>query len=409
MRAAAFLYPWDVVGDPEAAGRIAGLGVEQVTLAAAYHSTRAVTPRHPRHRVVTARHSAVYYPLDAARWPAAGPRPAAQEWLPQQDPYGTAAAALADAGLEVHSWVILAHSSRLGEEHPDGCVRNAYGDRYPWAPCIARPEVWDYATRLAAEAAVRPGAAGTELESCGWYGLDHLHAHDKIAGVALDAAGRTLMSLCFCDVCRPGYAARGVDPDRLHRLVLDALEPYWTGAAPPGGPTDGAGALRAALGEEHAAAVTGWRTDVAAAFQRAAVAAVRAEAAARGAHGFRVLLHAEPDPLRCGANAGVRPEEVLEYADGVVVPCTGDDAARGAALTPFAAPARAAAERAGRPPVVAANLQVVAGMGGRPAALAADAAHAAGLGATELRLYHAGLAADGDLARVAAELARLRR
>lgn len=53
MRRSANLYPWDVDGDPAAAGRIAGLGLTEVTLAAAYHSVRAVTPYHPRHRIVT--------------------------------------------------------------------------------------------------------------------------------------------------------------------------------------------------------------------------------------------------------------------------------------------------------------------------------------------------------------------
>jgi len=37
--------------------------------------------------------------------------------------------------------------------------------------CVAQPEVRAYLVDLAAEAAVRPGAAGTELESLGWYGL----------------------------------------------------------------------------------------------------------------------------------------------------------------------------------------------------------------------------------------------
>ncbi|MYS45767.1 hypothetical protein GTY23_32075, partial [Streptomyces sp. SID5998] len=67
MRAGAFLYPWDVVGDPGAPERVAALGVRSVTLAAAYHSTRALTPRHPRHRVVTAGHAAVLYP-PGDRW-----------------------------------------------------------------------------------------------------------------------------------------------------------------------------------------------------------------------------------------------------------------------------------------------------------------------------------------------------
>lgn len=389
MRTAAFLYPWDVTGDPAAPELIAGLGVQQVTLAAAYHATRALTPRHPGHRIVTARHSAVYYPADPAHWAGSALRPAAQTWLPGDDPYGEAAGALTAAGLDVHSWVILAHNSRLGREHPDSTVRNAHGDHYPWAPCVARPEVRAYAVRLAAEAAVRPGTTGTELESCGWYGLEHPHAHDKIAGAPLGEYGRWLMSLCFCAVCERGYAEHGADPRGLRARVRELLAPAWEGRAVEG-----------ELSGVDAAAVAGWRDAAADTFQRETVAAVRERARERGLPHFRVLLHAHPAPRALGANAGADPKALLDHADGVVLPCTGGERARTAVLPPFAAHRRADT-------VLAANFQVVAGMGGSPGTLVDDAAHAASLGATELRLYHAGLATADDLALVRHALARL--
>ncbi|MBY8844697.1 hypothetical protein [Streptomyces sp. SP2-10] len=384
MKASAFVYPWDVNGDPGAPARIAGLGVGQVTLAAAYHSTRALTPRHPRHRIVTAEYAAVLYP-PGVRWAGRGLRPyPAGRWAPG-NAYGEAAEALAAAGLEVHTWVVLAHNSRLGAEHPDTSVVNAYGDRYPWAPCIAQPATRAYLVDLAAEAAVRPGAHGTELESLGWYGLQHLHAHDKTAGVGLGDAGQYLMSLCFCPSCRAGYCGRGLDADALAAAVRGALEPLWRGTAgDEGWPT----AVKL-LGEETAAATRAWRDTIAGTLQEEAVAAVRAAAPA----GFRVLLHADPVSYHCGANVGVDPAHILSVADGVVVPCTGGTAL----LAPFA-------ERARQDTVLAANLTVVAGMGGSPATLAADAARARAEGATELRLYHAGLASDGDLAAVRAAL-----
>ncbi|SEC74498.1 hypothetical protein SAMN05216532_2282 [Streptomyces sp. 2231.1] len=380
MRASAFVYPWDVNGDPGAAARIAGLGVEQATLASAYHSTRALTPRHPRHRVVTAEYAAVLYP-PGDRWAGRGLRPyPAGRWAPG-NAYGEAADALAGAGLEVHTWVVLAHNSRLGAEHPDTSVVNAYGDRYPWAPCIAQPATRAYLVDLAAEAAVRPGAHGTELESLGWYGLQHLHAHDKTSGIALGDAGQYLMSLCFCPSCRDGYDAHGLDADGLAAAVRTALEPLWRGTADDGGwPTVGK-----LLGEDTAAATRAWREETAAGLQEEAVSAVRAAAP----EGFQVLLHADPVSYHCGANAGVDPARALSVADGVVVPCTGGTAL----LAPFA-------EHAGERTVLAANLTVVAGMGGGPGTLAADAARARAEGATELRLYHAGLASDGDLAAV---------
>ena len=454
MRASAFVYPWDVVGDPEAPTRLAELGVEQVTLASAYHSTRALTPRHPRHRVVTARHSAVLYPPDPARWTGRALRPYTQDWAGGgTDPYGEAARALTAAGLEVHSWVVLAHNSRMGGEFPSVAVCNAYGDRYPWAPCIARAEVREYLVALAAEAAVREHTGGTELESCGWYGLAHLHAHDKTGGVELDGAARYLMSLCFCDVCRAGYAEADVAPEPLRSAVVRAVDAVCRGEAPAGSAARGESAVSAGgerraewrrvrelLGAERAEAVAGWRARAARRLRREAVAAVRHEAARAGAvrdagnreadagartgvpgravgpgSRFRVLLHADPAPHRTGANAGVDPGEACADADGVVLPCTGDDAERAAVLGPFTAAVPAeSAESAGDTGdtggtgefTVAANLTVVSGMGGSPRTLAADAAHARGLGASELRLYHAGLASDADLSAVREALAR---
>jgi hypothetical protein len=387
VKASAFVYPWDVNGDPEAGGRIAELGVQQATLASAYHSTRALTPRHPRHRIVTAEHAAVLYPTDT-RWQGRELRPyAAGDWAPG-DAYGEAAAALADAGLEVHTWVVLAHNSRLGSDHPDTSVVNAYGDRYPWAPCIAQPATRAYLVDLAAEAAVRPGARGTELESLGWYGLTHLHAHDKTAGIGLGDAGQYLMSLCFCPTCRQGYGEQSADAEELASAVRAALEPVWQGV-----PSDGGWAgVEKLLGDAHATATRAWRDDRARTLQDEAVAAVRAAAP----DGFQVLLHADPVSYHVGANAGVDPGHILSVADGVVVPCAGGTGL----LTPFAEQARDGA-------VLAANFTVVSGMGGRPGALAADAARARGLGATELRLYHAGLASDGDLAEVRSALAGL--
>ena len=387
MKASTFVYPWDVNGDPQAAATIAATGVQQVTLASAYHSTRALTPRHPRHRIVTAEHAAVLYPTDD-RWQGRELRPyPAGDWAPG-DAFGEAAAALTDAGLEVHTWVVLAHNSRLGAEHPDTSVVNAYGDRYPWAPCIAQPATRAYLVDLAAEAAVRPGAHGTELESLGWYGLQHLHAHDKTGGIGLGDAGLYLMALCFCPTCREGYGAQGIDADELAGVVRAALEPVWRGAPSDGG-WDGVEKL---LGASMAGATRAWRDDTARTLQEAAVTAVRGAAP----EGFQVLLHADPVSYHVGANPGVDPAHILSVADGVVVPCAGGTGL----LTPFA-------EVGAEGSVVAANFTVVSGMGGSPGTLASDAARARALGATELRLYHAGLASDADLEAVRSALAGL--
>lgn len=52
VRIAGHAYPWDVLGDSDFAGRVRDLGIGDVTLAAAYHATRAATPLHPTHQLV---------------------------------------------------------------------------------------------------------------------------------------------------------------------------------------------------------------------------------------------------------------------------------------------------------------------------------------------------------------------
>lgn len=145
-------------------------------------------------------------------------------------------------------------------------------------------------------------------------------------------------------------------------------------------------------GGEVAGATRAWREAVARSLQERVVAAVRAAAPA----GFQVLLHADPVSYHCGANAGVDAGHILSVADGVVVPCTGG----AGLLTPFAEQGRGGA-------VLAANFTVVSGMGGSPGTLADDVARAGLLGASELRLYHAGLGAEGDLEAVRGVLAGL--
>jgi hypothetical protein len=369
MRAAAYIYPWDVVGDPAAPDRIAGVGLDGVVLAAAYHSTRALTPFHPRHRIVVARHAAAYYPPDTGVWRGRRLRPAGAPWMPGADPFGAAAADLRASGLSVHAWVVLAHNSRLGEAFPDVAARNAYGDSYPWALCIAQDEVCEYAATLVAEIASRSDIDGVELEACGWYGYDHQSAHDKSGGISLTPLEEFLFSLCFCPACRRGYRDVGLDPDELQAAARVWLDDTFAGR--PGAP----------LEAQTAEAVRQMRGRVGDRFRGEVVAAARPR---------RALLHAHPDPLRCGANVGLDAATALQVADGLVLSCWHDMDDACADLG-RAAPAASAGRQ------IAASFLAVAGLGGDVAGLPSRIGRARAAGATELRFYHAGLASGADL------------
>ncbi|MEZ0070451.1 hypothetical protein ABIA32_006504 [Streptacidiphilus sp. MAP12-20] len=375
------LYPWDVVGDPDCAARMVALGAQRVTLAAAYHTVRALTPHHPRHKVVTAAHSAVHYRPDPARWTGPGRvlRPAPAPWAP--DSFGPAAAALNEAGLEVYAWAVLAHNQRLGTLHPEVAVVNAYGDAYPWALCVANPDVQRYCAALAAEVASQPGSAGLELESCGWYGFDHLHAHDKSAGVRLSPQAKLLFSLCFCHHCADAYRAAGVDPARLRAVVCTTLDEVFAGSAED-----------AQLNPEAHAAVARMRTTTAARLREHVLAAVRSERP-----DLPVLLHTQPDPLATGPNPGVTPTDLYRTADGPVLPFRPRSAGALDAVRAYA--------DAGRR--VVAGVPAVAGLGADLPDLTAWCADLVAAGATELRFYHGGLASAADLAAIRGAVAAM--
>jgi hypothetical protein len=378
METAAYLYSWDVVGDPAAADLVAGLGLSHVTLAAVYHGTRALTPRHPGHRVVVAEHTAAYYPLSTERWDGTLLHPPPAPWTGGTDAFGAAASVLGAAGVPVHAWVVVNHVDLPGPA--EFAVTNAYGDRYPWALCPAQEAVREYALGLAGDIAELPGVAGVELESFGWYGFDHLSAHDKVGGVRLTGAEQYLFSLCFCDGCDGAYRAGGVHPDELRARVLAVLDPVFAGAARAPQP-DESEAIDLLLGAPLSGAVRGIRDTVVRRYRSAVVGRIRERRPE-----LAILAHASPQAHRYLSFTGLDPARAGELFDGLVVNCWQDLSA----LT---------ATRAAADPnlAVLASFLAVEGMGGRPATLAEQGLAAQAAGANGIRLYHAGLAGSSDL------------
>lgn len=367
LNVAAYVYPWDVIGDGAAAEGIAALGLDHAVVAAFYHATRAVTPRHPRHRIVVAEHSASYLPVGAA-WEQV--LPPAQAWVDAEDAFGATAEALAAAGVATHAWVVVDHVDGFDAPH----VVNAYGDVYPWALCPSHDAVLEYAVGLAAVVAARTDAAGVEFEAAGWYGFDHLHEHDKVAGIPLSDDELYLMSLCFCDACRAEYQASGIDAARLRSAVRERLDARFAAAEP----------LIGGLADlDVADAVLAMRTRVGNRLREAMVREVRTQ---RGAD-FPVLFHASPHPHRSTAFTGLDVASFAEGATGLVLNCWNGDP------EPVK---QTVALSTGHPPAVYAGLLGVRGMGAHPERSADQAAATAAAGASGVRLYHAGLASNTD-------------
>lgn len=356
MRHGAFAYTWDLVGDPAGASRIASLGVDTVTLQAAYHSVRATTAWHPRHRVVHAEHAAAYFRLRPDRW-RGRLRPPAPTWaVEDEDRFGTASAALTAAGLRTEAWMVLTHSSILGRSALDLTVRNAYGERFAHALCPAQPDVREYALTLVREVCEQYDVPALMLEACGWLGFDHLSAHEKTGGADLSPCARDLLSICLCVACAEVLPVDELAV-RIRTLVDRELQ---DGVVAGDNLIDALGpALANALYEHRASVISGLVQDI-----------------TQLAGDREILLMATDDPQVTGPDVGLD----LSFASptAYTLKCWDD-----------AEPAIARLKSARTDVPLVAN---VTALGDRPDELPSLVSRLVAAGASEVRYYHAGLA-----------------
>ncbi len=357
-RIAGHAYSWDVLDDPAFISRVREIGVDTVTLAASYHSTRAATPRHPTHQVITADYAALYRPVREEAWKERRLAPLAPRWLDEPDPFGTAARTVRDAGLKVAAWIVLTHNTRLGAANPDVAVVNCFGQSYPYALCPSHEEVREYAATLAAEALRDVEVDEVSLEACGQLGLTHLNHHEKTDDAWTPYAQR-LLSVCCCAACRGAWRGLGLDPDRTVGGLRAAVR------AEAEGEEAGVEGLDEVLAARHAAAD---------ALRAQVLAEVREQAP-----GVPLTLHAHPDPWVTGASPGLTPTAAADV-DAVLVPCW--------PTAPTTADLVSRAAAAGKPVDVYVTVLPPAD----PASLPAHLVRLHAAGASRLSLYHLGLA-----------------
>ncbi len=382
-RLVAHAYPWDVLGDPHFVDRARAVGVGEIALAASYHSTRAATPLHPRHKVVDAHHAALYRPVRSDAWDAHPIRAVSASWAGSEDAFADATSILVAAGFAVNAWIVLAHSTILGTAHPDATVVNCFGDRYSYALAPGHPDVVRYAATLAAEAVRGVPVSGVSIEACGQLGIAHVGPHEKTDG-AFPGIGDTLMSIDCSDRQLARWAERGADPDAVVAKLRAGIDSLTTGRlAPDSFITD-------VLDESEASAVLAVRHADADALRREVLTSVRTEAPEA-----RVTLHAHPDPWRTGPSPALT-ETATADVDAVLVsawPGTADTVSV----------VRAARELIGDGVNLGAYVSVLP-----PKKLDEVDAHVAATvaaGADELHLYHLGLVDKAQLDALSAIVA----
>jgi hypothetical protein len=209
MESSVYAHPEDLRGEgiERVAGRALGFGCDGLTVAAAYHRARDVTP-HGSSRV-TLRRDGVHFPLPEDLWGGLRLVPPLQD-RSDDGLFAELRQVTARRGAMLHGWTVFLHNTTLGLAHPDVTQENCFGDRAaPADLCPSHPDVRAYATALARSVA-RLGVNTVVAESLHFGFFGHGYHHDRCF-VDLGQIEEFLLGLCFCPYCRSRAAEAGAD------------------------------------------------------------------------------------------------------------------------------------------------------------------------------------------------------
>ncbi len=221
---AIYAYAWDVAerGIGEFVAEVEALGLDTVTFAGSYHAGKFLRPQGRDGKVYFPEDGTAYFRVDPARYGTI--KPVENRLLRD----GDLLRGLCEADIAVNAWMVLLHNTRLGTEHPDCTVQNAFGDRYFYSLCPSAPEVREYAVALCRDVTDNYPVIGLSLETPGFLPYQHGFHHE----FALLKQNRWLdaqLGLCFCGHCMRGAEGRGIDAAGLKRRVARAIESYLDG------------------------------------------------------------------------------------------------------------------------------------------------------------------------------------
>ncbi|MFI0480530.1 hypothetical protein [Actinomadura sp. 9N215] len=218
MDSSLYVLVEDLRGDVDAA-RILSHGVSSITIGAAYHRARDVTP-HGRTRV-TFRHDGIHFPpgdhFDGLRLVPPVQRDADQE------PLRALREQTRELGVPLHGWGVFLHNTTLGLAFPDVTQQNCFGDRAaPADLCPSNPDVRAYAVALG-RAIARQGMDSVVTESLHFGTFGHGYHHER-SFVDLGPAAEFALGLCFCPHCEARVPAAGEARAAASGLVASVLD-----------------------------------------------------------------------------------------------------------------------------------------------------------------------------------------
>jgi len=195
-----YAYPEDLRAEGTAAvlDRVLGYGCDGLTVAAAYHRARDVTPHGPS-RVIL-RRDGVHFSPPGELFRGLRLVPPLQDGA-EDGMFAELRRLTARRGVRLHGWTVFLHNTTLGLAHPDVTQENCFGDRAaPADLCPSHPDVRAYAIALARSVA-RQGVDTVVAESLHFGFFKHGYHHDRCFA-EIGPVEDFLLGLCFCAHCR---------------------------------------------------------------------------------------------------------------------------------------------------------------------------------------------------------------
>jgi len=219
---AIYTYPWDLAetGVEAAISEFEGLGLDTVTMAGAYHAGKFLRPHGMDGKVYFPEDGTVYFRPDLSVYGAIKPRVSAlageRDVLREVTDHGR---------MATNAWLVLLHNTPLGMQHPDACVRNAFGDPYFYSLSPSHPDARAYALALVRDVVENYPVSGVSLESPGY--APHPHGyHHEFGLVRMNRWLDNLLGLDFSEAAIVGAEAAGIDARRLKAQVAADIQNY---------------------------------------------------------------------------------------------------------------------------------------------------------------------------------------
>jgi len=198
-------------------------GLNQMVIAGCYHSGWFVHPHNPRHRTYMTEGSVAYFHPNIKIFKGSPIKPIVASFAKDTNWLAVAGKYLDKYRLQMVSWTIGAHSTRLAQQYPEFAQRNVYGDAIPHALSIGHDATRAYLKALCRDLAVNYPMYGVQLESFGWMGLRHGHHHERDL-TDLSSFEQELLAMCFNPQTMRKAKAAGVDADNAREVVKGTLE-----------------------------------------------------------------------------------------------------------------------------------------------------------------------------------------